>query len=126
MNRYTVTIGRRTFEVSLISRSATSLCLEIDGERHQVDVHPILTSSAREQHSGLKQAGGELRAPMPGIVSKIFKNAGDAVEAGETILTIEAMKMENPIKSPNSGIITALEVRTGSEVAHGALLGIIE
>lgn len=67
-----------------------------------------------------------IRAPMPGLVVKINKNINDKVEKGETILIIEAMKMENAIKSPVDGIITSIKLKIGNSVAKNDVLFEIE
>jgi biotin carboxyl carrier protein len=59
---------------------------------------------------------------MPGIVSDLKVAPGASVQTGDTLLVIEAMKMENPIKSPRSGIIKELHVSKGQEVGSGATL----
>jgi biotin carboxyl carrier protein len=56
---------------------------------------------------------------MTGVVTKILKNEGDRVAEGETVLIIEAMKMENPISSPFSGVITTIPVKEGTRVSSG-------
>jgi biotin carboxyl carrier protein len=59
---------------------------------------------------------------MPGIVSELKVAQGNSVQTGDTLLVIEAMKMENPIKSPRSGTIKELHVTKGQEVSSGAPL----
>ena len=64
----------------------------------------------------------EIKSPMPGLVFKLLKNSGDEVAAGDTILVLEAMKMENAIKSPVDGIIKSIEVIEGQPVDKGMVL----
>ena len=59
---------------------------------------------------------------MPGTILKVLKAAGDAVKAGEVVLILEAMKMENEITAPASGTIGSLSLTEGSTVAGGDLL----
>jgi biotin carboxyl carrier protein len=68
----------------------------------------------------------EIKAPMPGLILKIVKNIGDKVELGETVIILEAMKMENDIKSPSSGKITNIQVSVGKPVEKNDVLFIIE
>ena len=69
--------------------------------------------------------GGEqsaLTAPMPGTVIKVLAAAGDRVEQRQTLLVLEAMKMETPLVSPYAGTVRAIHVAEGDQVAGGALL----
>lgn len=66
-------------------------------------------------------AGG-LVAPMPGKVLATYVSVGDAVEAGQLLLILEAMKMEHRITAPTDGIVSELRVREGDQVANGEVL----
>ena len=59
---------------------------------------------------------------MPGLVLKLLKQSGEEVTAGETILVLEAMKMENAIKSPIEGVIQSIEVKEGQSLDKGMVL----
>lgn len=59
---------------------------------------------------------------MPGNVCKILVKVGDEVKDGDTLLMLEAMKMESPIPAPKSGTVDAIEVKTGDNVAAGQVL----
>jgi biotin carboxyl carrier protein len=63
---------------------------------------------------------------MPGAIVTVHRRAGDAVEAGEPIVTIEAMKMEHVLAAPSSGTLADLRARAGDQVARGQLLATIE
>jgi len=67
-------------------------------------------------------AVSELKSPMPGLVFKILKTEGDEVHTGETILILEAMKMENSIKSPGDGRIKSIPVKEGQAIEKGGVL----
>ncbi len=68
----------------------------------------------------------EVKAPMPGMILKIKKNPGENILQGETIIILEAMKMENDLRAPNSGIIKEILVKEGTAVEKGAALFTIE
>jgi acetyl-CoA/propionyl-CoA carboxylase biotin carboxyl carrier protein len=59
---------------------------------------------------------------MPGIISEVKVREGQQVELGDTIVVIEAMTMENPIRAPRSAIVSAVKVAKGQEVQGGAVL----
>ena len=64
----------------------------------------------------------EVKSPMPGLVLKVMKAAGDQVLQGETLLILEAMKMENVIKSPADGTLRSIDVKAGDAVEKGRTL----
>ena len=65
---------------------------------------------------------GHIIAQIPGLVTHIFKSVGDAVTEGDPLLIMEAMKMENELKAPTSGILQALHIKTGETVDKGQLI----
>jgi acetyl/propionyl-CoA carboxylase alpha subunit len=76
-------------------------------------------------HGGAGSAGGEqstLTAPMPGTVIKVLVKPGDEVEHRQTLLVLEAMKMETPVVSPYDATVRAIHVAEGDRVAGGTLL----
>jgi biotin carboxyl carrier protein len=64
----------------------------------------------------------DIKAPMPGLVLDIKVKVGDVLEAGDTILVLEAMKMENMLKSPGAGTVKAIKVNKGEAVEKGQVL----
>lgn len=69
--------------------------------------------------------GTALSAPMPGMIVRYEKNVGDAVSKGETVVVLEAMKMENALPSPVDGVIKAIGYKSGDSVPKGAALAVI-
>ena len=72
------------------------------------------------------KSGGEVKAPIPGLVTKILLGEGDTVTHGQGVMILEAMKMENEIKSPVDGKIKKLNVKPGHNVEKGQPLFEIE
>lgn len=62
------------------------------------------------------------RSPVSGVVVKVLANAGDTIKAGDSLLVLEAMKMETNITAPQSGVIAAIKVAQGSRVQTGDVL----
>lgn len=81
------------------------------------------TRSGAVQHSS---AEGILTAPMPGLVTKVFVQQGERVEAGQRLLTIEAMKTEQSLRAPFAGVVRQLSTREGDLVQEGAVLVEVE
>ena len=67
-------------------------------------------------------ASGDIKAPMPGKVLQVLVNAGDTVEEGQALLVLEAMKMENVIRAPRSGVIAGVQAQVGEAVEKAATL----
>ena len=67
----------------------------------------------------LASGEGSVKAPMPGVILKVLVDEGDTVNAGDTVMVIEAMKMENDIKAPRSGTVKKIMVGPGDSVNTG-------
>ncbi|MFD6291141.1 acetyl-CoA carboxylase biotin carboxyl carrier protein subunit, partial [Streptomyces sp. NPDC060205] len=93
-----------------------------DGDAWNVTDHDPVTASL----SGTAHAGADsLTAPMPGTVTVVKVAAGDEVTAGQSLLVVEAMKMEHVISAPHAGTVTELDVTPGSTVAMDQVLAVI-
>jgi len=128
MRHYQVRVNGKNIPVNLIAKKGSIVEFEIDGSNYAVDVAPVL--KARSQNNGSEQpshgSSGELKAAMPGIIVSIAKKVGDKVSIGETVVVIEAMKMENNIAAPKNGIIKSIAVKPGQEIESGRLIMVIE
>ncbi len=69
--------------------------------------------------------GAPLKAPMPGMVVRYLKQVGDAVQEGETVVVLEAMKMENALPAPKSGTVRSIAFNSGDSVKKGDVLALI-
>ena len=85
-----------------------------------------LMQAWRPATADAEEGAGALHAPMPGLVTAIMVSAGERVSKGQTLLTLEAMKMEQSIKSPLDGIVAELSVGAGQQVGADVLLIRIE
>ena len=63
---------------------------------------------------------------MPGKVVRLVANTGDQVEKGDPVLVVEAMKMQNDLKAPKSGVVKEIRVQEGATVSAGDVLAVIE
>ncbi|MEN8154162.1 MAG: acetyl-CoA carboxylase biotin carboxyl carrier protein subunit [Acidobacteriota bacterium] len=87
-----------------------------------------IKDATSRKHGGGFDIEGEItiKSPLPGQIKKVFKKVDDEVEEGESILVLEAMKMENEIKSPKKGVIKTLSVKEGGSVDPQAELFSVE
>ena len=113
-----------------VSPSSTYL-VEVDGRRFEVALyepeHANQVNRRRRAGSAAGQSAGpgQLTAPMQGTVVKTPVGVGDAVERGDLVVALEAMKMENHLTADRDGVITTLEVAPGDVVHSGDLLAVI-
>jgi pyruvate carboxylase subunit B len=94
------------------------------GRRFEVQVVDERTRSINEMTGGAQTARGPkpLRAPMPGLVVRVEVEEGDSVAAGQGVVIVEAMKMENELKSDGGGVVSRVHVVAGQAVEKGAML----
>ena len=89
-----------------------------------------LTDPKRLRSAASASAQGDdaarVLAPMPGKVVRVMVEAGAKVKAGDGIIVVEAMKMQNEIKAPKAGTVIALNIQTGATVNGGDVLAVIE
>jgi len=103
----------------------------VDGWRFEVDLEPEARAALRDRATranGDKVRGGplELRAIIPGRVLSVDVADGDTVEAGQRVLVVEAMKMQNELRSPRAGTISGVTVGPGRTVELGDVLLVVE
>jgi pyruvate carboxylase subunit B len=101
-----------------------SYVLWIDGWRFDVEALDVRTRAIRDL--GLAQAAtagpAPIVAPMPGLVVRIHVAVGDRVEAGQPVVVMEAMKMENELRAASAGTVRAIAATPGVAVEKGAVL----
>jgi biotin carboxyl carrier protein len=76
--------------------------------------------------AGAASAARDVKAAMPGKVVRVLVAAGEAVEAGQGLLILEAMKMQNELKSPRAGVVAGVRVEEGATVTSGQVLVTLE
>ena len=100
-----LTVGAERFEVVAV-HGATAHLIEVDGTAHRIT----------------RDEAGVVRAPSPAVVVAVRRAAGESIEAGETIVVLESMKMETPVRAPYAGRVREVLVAVNGQVDAGAAL----
>jgi biotin carboxyl carrier protein len=121
---YSILIGGSSFEVR-VEPNAAALRITVAGREHTARIRD--PRQWRRNRGAAIEAEGSQRviAPMPGKVVRVLVKVGDAIEAGNGILVVEAMKMQNEVRSPKSGKIERLLVSEGQAVSAGEVLAVV-
>jgi len=110
----------RTYEVEVLEEGV----IKVNGNAYSTElINPfdaLLKQLGMDRGSAGKVA--EVKAPMPGLVIRVVAGAGDTVSKGDALLVLEAMKMENVIKSPADGTIASIEVQQGNTVEKNQVM----
>ncbi|MEP7147584.1 MAG: biotin/lipoyl-containing protein [Acidobacteriota bacterium] len=95
---------------------------------NEFDIRVIDPKRLRSAGSGVEHADGlaEIKTAMPGKVVRVLLQPGSPVEAGASVLVVEAMKMQNELKSPKDGTIREIRVAEGDAVSAGDVLAVVE
>ena len=105
---------------------ATDVHLWVGSVRHAVEIRDPRSFRSRREGAGGESGPRRLTAPMPGRVVRILVTESAEVEAGQGLVVVEAMKMQNEIKSPKKGIVKKMTVAAGANVNAGDVLAIVE
>ena len=124
-----VKIGVRVYRVVVQKRAGRGrYALWIDGYRFETEALDERTRSIRDLSAANAAPSGPapIVAPMPGLIVRVNVTVGDRVEAGQGVVVIEAMKMENELRATAPGTVKSIEVVAGTAVEKGALLVALE
>jgi biotin carboxyl carrier protein len=134
MTEYHFEIDGSSYRVVVKETRAGHAIVEVNGTEYRVEIKTPASGAAqpaaavvpppatrRIESAGPETAveDGVVRAPLPGVIRKLMRKAGDVVEANEPVLVLEAMKMENEIKTPAAGTIAEILVVEGDSVNTG-------
>ena len=124
---FSLIMDHRSYDLH-VERRAGMTYVVVDGNRFAVDVGDArlkeLIAMSRRTHD--EASGAVVEAPMPGMVVKVMVAAGDVVAEDEGLLILEAMKMENEIRSPTAGVVERIAVEPGTAVNLGDVLVVIQ
>jgi pyruvate carboxylase subunit B len=118
------------------SAKARAFNVYVGGEVYEVEVDPVnppksgaaavvVPTPAGAGATAQASEGARIVAPMPGLIASYAVEVGQRVEAGDTVVILESMKMENALRSPAAGAVAALPFATGTTVKQGDVLAII-
>jgi biotin carboxyl carrier protein len=118
---YSMLVDGRSYDVT-IDPGERGLVVQLGGERVEVAIEDEREHAAHQLAGAQATGRRDVRAVMPGIVVDVRVAAGDKVEEGQTLVILEAMKMQNPILSDGGGTVRAVRTGRGQAVAAGAVL----
>ena len=128
-NKIILRVENKFYETSYSKKMDDELSLLINSESFNISIRTslqekayLLLSESRKntEHSNI------VKSPMPGLVVKIIKRVGDKINRGDTVMILEAMKMENEIKSNVEGILSEIYVKEGKPIEKNIPLFIIK
>jgi acetyl/propionyl-CoA carboxylase alpha subunit len=120
-----VKLGTHVYRVVTEKRQGRGrYTLWVDGYRFETEALDERTRSIRDLSaaSAVPTGPAPIIAPMPGLIVRVNVSVGDRVEAGQGIVVMEAMKMENELRATAAGTVKSIEVAAGTAVEKGALL----
>jgi biotin carboxyl carrier protein len=137
MKKYKFTIQGNEYDVRIKDFEDKVAQIEVNGTEYEVEVQnevkqsktPRLVRKPVAQKPGegeiAKSSGGgtvKVEAPLPGNIFKILVKEGDTIKKGDTLLVMEAMKMENNVLAEKDGVVSSIKVKEGDAVLQGDLL----
>jgi biotin carboxyl carrier protein len=121
---YSILLGGCSLEAT-VEETAGGLLVHVAGREFHVEITDP-RSWRRRRGGGIELEGRQhVTAPMPGKIVSVLAAPGHKVEAGQGLLVIEAMKMQNEIRSPKSGTVERLLAKEGQTVSAGEILAVI-
>lgn len=116
----------RSYEVRRETQANGAMHVVVRGRRYAAEVRDSRALRSRRAAVGKDVGPLRLVAPMPGKVVRVLKAEGEAVEPGEGVVVVEAMKMQNEIRSPRKGVVRKVLVAAGTAVNAGEGLAVVE
>lgn len=120
---YSVLLDGRSYDAR-VERTSGHLIVSVQGHRFEIEVR----DPRRWSPNAASRRGGDIEtvlAPMPGKVVRVLVAPGDTVEAGQGVMVVEAMKMQNEMKASRSGRVLSVAAKEGATVTAGEVLATI-
>lgn len=144
MANYRVIVDGHEYVVEIADLQRRPIVVTVEGENFEVVVEPHVAAGASltvpastavrpntapveapRPAPGGPAVGGAITAPLPGTIVALSVRSGDHIDVGQELCVLEAMKMNNPIRSTRSGVVTEVSVSVGQQVQHGQTLMLI-
>lgn len=138
MKNYKLTIRGNVYDVDILSFEENIAEIEVNGTKYEVEVHrevkktktpklvrakvPQPTRSESKPKKNLSTSATPVKAPLPGSIIEMKVKEGDDVKVGDTLLVMEAMKMENNVMAEKAGKVTSIKVAVGDSVLQNDVL----
>ena len=123
---YSLIVDDRSFEVE-VDNTGDEYRVLVDGRNYHVHLVDERRLRVGGTQSGLELQGRQnVSVPMPGKIIAVLVSEGDTVEKGQGLVIVEAMKMENEVRSPIGGEVKEIKVKPGDTVEGGAVLIVVE
>lgn len=142
MKKFKLTIHGNKYDVEILNVEGNTAEIEVNGTVYNVEVDkelkstktPVLVrakavpssdsdkSIAKTSSPAAHKGAGAIKSPLPGVILNVKAREGDVVKIGDTLLVLEAMKMENNIEADKEGVIKSIRVKAGDSVLEGDLL----
>ena len=120
MKQYTITVNGVAYDVTVEEKNGGVVSAPKAVEKYAPAASaPVASAPAA---SAAKEGNVAVSAPMPGKILAVKAKEGDSVKAGDVLLVLEAMKMENDIVAPQDGVVASINVKVGDSVESGAKL----
>ena len=143
MKEYKYTIDGNKYEVAINEVGETTAKVTVNGTEYTVEwekpveekpvvkvqpvaAKPAAAPAAAPTPAAAPVSGNAIKTPLPGVIIDVKVNVGDTVKKGDTVVVLEAMKMENNINADRDGKVVAIQVAKGDTVADGAALIVLE
>jgi biotin carboxyl carrier protein len=118
-------LGGKSYEVKQ-EVVGTETNIVVGHERFSASVRDPRSFRSRSRAGANEQGVMKIKAPMPGKVVRVLAGVGTQVELGQSVIVIEAMKMQNELKAPKSGVVKKINVAEGAAVDAGQALAEVE
>ncbi len=127
--RLKVKVGESEYDVYVRRLNRTCYRVRINDKVFEVTIRKpgeVIPKRVEVKKRRVEVAEGEhVKAMLPGVVTKVIVKEGERVKKGDTLMILEAMKMENEVKSPKDGVVKQITVKEGERVEVGDVLAVI-